>query len=103
MKIESGTSDFPPEGPKIDSYVERDTFKKIENWTLRPARSSRGRPISPQRVRKKKVKSNYWVVWLGLVGLGWVGLGWVGLGWCGLGWCESIANTYKWMVLNPCC
>ena len=29
MKFESAASDFPPEGPKKESYVERDTFKKL--------------------------------------------------------------------------
>ena len=58
--IENGlaTSDFPPEGPKKGRCVEKDTFQKIENKTSGPPDSNRGHPISPQRVRKKRVKSN---------------------------------------------
>ena len=31
MKFESAASDFPPEGPKKGSYVEKSTFIKIKN------------------------------------------------------------------------
>ena len=55
MKIESGTSDFSPEGPKKAKCVERGTFQKIENYTSGPPNSSPGCSISPQRVRKKRV------------------------------------------------
>ena len=56
-ELESGASDLPPQGPKKESYVERDTFKTNEKDTSGPPNSSPGRPISPQRVQKKRVIS----------------------------------------------
>ena len=59
IKFESGASDFPPAGPKKESYVEMDTFRKIEKYTSGPSNSSPGSPMSPQRVRKKKIMSKW--------------------------------------------
>ena len=39
-KFDSAASDFPPEDPKKESYVERDTFQKIEKLTSGPSNSS---------------------------------------------------------------
>ena len=50
IENESGTSDFPPQGPKKESYVEIGTYKKNEKYTSGPSNSSPARPIYPQRV-----------------------------------------------------